>query len=167
MNSLFETINRLENQESVENMEKIPGTNQPENDNGSEIIEHESEEDRRSRSDEEGVNETTESQAAPVQAGQVVVRIEFNNKELSSEQSQQRRQPRNVKNLQDMFLMLKEIMSADTTPLQKARLNFAMLSSSSLVLVSFIENHIPFCSVKVINIPQENLDVTLNLSSDS
>ena len=57
-------------------------------------------------------------------------------------------------------------MSADTTPLQKARLNFAMLSSSFASLVSLLENHVPFCSVKVINIPSESLDVQIRLLHD-
>lgn len=57
-------------------------------------------------------------------------------------------------------------MSAETTPLQKARLNFAMLSSLFSSLISFLENHVPFCSVKVINIPSESLDVQICLLHD-
>lgn len=166
MNSLFETINRLENQNSVEDTEGTPETNQPEKENESEVIDQESEEDRRSRSDDEDPDETTKSQTVSVQAAQVEVWITFHDKELSGEQLQQRRQPRNVKNLQNMFLMLKEIMSAETTPLQKARLNFAMLSSLFSSLISFLENHVPFCSVKVINIPSESLDVQICLLHD-
>ena len=73
MNSLFETINRLENQNSVEDTEGTPETNQPEKENESEVIDQESEEDRRSSSDDEDPDETTKSQTVSVQAAQVEV----------------------------------------------------------------------------------------------